>query len=572
MTQSGRGPVENIEKHIVTFCRRVANSRPITSICLCGGSSFGSLKEKAPLEVLLIIDGFQPKLMNYVKFFHGKAIIVYAVDKWVFEKDVERGFLGEALAVQLVFPYKPLLNSEYLRAGELKLKRRLILEALENLVLDFPELCYEIHIKPEYFMHKVIHSRARLFPPIHYMLIKFLGESARKENLQTAMEGFLQALEIVEKENVITRKNGYIKISKDFADNVKSRKIRFTNLLKNAQRTLFMSLLGTSPKIFTALMQNKDLLQRLKNFKWKILKSPYHVEDSKRYLFVPTVNGLTPLATGITIEDSAKRILSVKKYASITIKEIGGVFNEVYLVSAYANGQERRVVVKTFKDWSSFKWIPINIWTFGTRTFALFGQTRLERECATNQFLYKKGFPVPKLLAIDHDKRLVFMEYIEGRSLEKIIRENVNAKNEREINEEYLKILQKVGELFARIHALNVTLGDTKPENILVGKKGEVYLLDLEQASRGGDKAWDIAEFLYYAGHYMPLLAGSYLAELIAKAFIKGYLSAGGDIKAVKDAGKAKYTKVFSVFVLPPIILAISNICKKADKLGLMDG
>ncbi|MEM3580271.1 MAG: lipopolysaccharide kinase InaA family protein [Candidatus Bathyarchaeia archaeon] len=572
MTQSGGQPAENIEKHITTFCRRVANSCPITSICLCGGASLETLKKRVALEVLLIINGFQPKLMNYVKFFHNKSIIVYAVDKWVFEKDVERGFLGEALAVQLVFPYTPLLNGEYLKAEELKLKKRLILEALENLVIDFPELCYEIYIKPEYFMYEAIHSRAKIFPPIRYMLANFQRENNEKENLQTAMEGFLQALEIVEKENAVTHTNGYVKISKDFADAVKNRKIRFTNLLKTAQKTLFMSLLGTFPKIFTALMQNKDLLQRLKNFNLETLKGSYHIEDSKRYLFVPTVNGLTPLAAGISIEESAKRILSVNKDASVTIEEIGGVFNEIYLVKVHADGQEHKVAVKTFKDWSNLKWLPINIWAFGTRTFALLGQSRLERECTTNQFLYKKGFSVPKLLAIDHKKRLVFMEYIKGESLEKIIREAVNAKNEREIREEYLKILQKVGETFARIHALNVTLGDTKPENILVSKEGEIHLLDLEQASKGGDKAWDIAEFLYYAGHYMPLFAGSYLAERMAEAFIKGYLKAGGDVKAVKDAGKAKYTKVFSVFVFPHIIFAISNICKRADELRLIDG
>ncbi|MEM1540761.1 MAG: lipopolysaccharide kinase InaA family protein [Candidatus Bathyarchaeia archaeon] len=570
MTQDSKRLVENIEKHIVAFCRCIANSHPITSICLCGDSLLGTLKERATLEVLLIINGFQPKLMNYVKFFQGKAIIVYAVDKWVFEKDVEQGLLGEALATQLVFPYMPLLNSKYLKAEELKLKKRLILEALENIVIDFPELCYEIHIKPEYFMYQAIHNRVRIFSPFRSVLTNFLGESVGKENLQAAMDGFLRALEIVEKENAITRTNGYIKISKDFVDAVKSRRIRLTNLLKTAQKILF-SLLGTYPKIFTVLVQNKGLPQRLKNFNWEALNSSYHIEDSKKYLFVPTANGLTPLAAGTGIEESVKRILSVNGDACVTIEEIGGVFNEVYLVKVQANGQEYKVAVKTFKDWTSFKWLPVNIWAIGTRTFALLGQTRLEKECTTNQFLYKKGFLVPKLLAIDHAKRLVFMEYVEGESLEKIIKRAINTKNGRDVGEGYLKILQKVGETFARVHALNVTLGDTKPENILVSKEGEIYLLDLEQASRGGDKAWDIAEFLYYAGHYMPLFADPYPAELITKAFIKGYLKAGGDIKTVKDAGKTKYTKVFSVFVLPHVIFTISNICKRADMLRLID-
>ncbi len=572
LTKGSRWLNEKMEKYIVTYCSHIASSRSITSICLCGSPTLGTFGEKAPIEVLLIIDGFQPRIMNYIKFFHDTAIIVYVVDRWVFERDVERGFLGEAFAVQLVLPYKPLVNAEYLKDEELKLKKRLIIEILENLVLDFPELCYDIHIKPEYFMYEAIYSRARFFLPMRNTLTNFLQENIEGENVRTVMDGFLQALENAEKERVVTRTNGYIKISKDFADVVKRRKIRFANLLKSAQKTLFMSLFGTFPKIFSALSQNKDLLRRLRNFNWETVKGSHHIEGSKRYLFVPTANGLAPLVSKTSVEEFAREILSAGTDADVTVEELGGVLNDVYLVRANANGQERKAVVKTFKDWSSFKWLPINIWAFGTKTFALLGQTRLGRECATNQFLYKKGFSVPKLLAVNHDERLVFMEYIEGESLEKIIKKIVNAKNKGKVDKEYLKILQKIGETFARIHALNVTLGDTKPENFLVGKNGKIYLLDFEQSSRGGDKAWDIAEFLYYAGHYVPPLGGSHAAERIAKAFIKGYLSAGGDLKAVKDAGRAKYTKVFSVFVFPHIIIAISNICKMADELGLANG
>jgi hypothetical protein len=196
-------------------------------------------KGRTPVEVLLIIDGFQPRLMNYIKFLGDTAIIVYAVDKWVFERDVEQGFLGEALAIQLVFPYTPLVNAEYLKAEELKLKKRLILEILENLVLDFPELCYDIHIKPEYFMWEALHDRARLFPPIRYTLSNLLVRNIKEEKVQTVMEGFLQALKILEEEKVVASINGYVKISKDFADAVKKRKIRFTNIFKNRTENPF---------------------------------------------------------------------------------------------------------------------------------------------------------------------------------------------------------------------------------------------------------------------------------------------------------------------------------------------
>jgi aminoglycoside phosphotransferase (APT) family kinase protein len=122
-----------------------------------------------------------------------------------------------------------------------------------------------------------------------------------------------------------------------------------------------------------------------------------------------------------------------------------------------------------------------------------------------------------------------------------------------------------VGEVFARVHALNVTLGDTKPENVIIDPEGKIYLLDFEQASHGGDKAWDVAVFLYYCGHYLQPIYSSGKAESIARAFVAGYLKGGGDVNAVKKAGASKYTRIFSVFTMPSIMLAMSNVCKKAE-------
>jgi hypothetical protein len=101
----------------------------------------------------------------------------------------------------------------------------------------------------------------------------------------------------------------------------------------------------------------------------------------------------------------------------------------------------------------------------------------------------------------------------------------------------------------------------------MIGKKSEIFLTDFEQASRNGDKVWDVAEFLYYAGHNIPPLVDLRVAEQIAGAFIGGYLEAGGTVETVKKAGNPKYTKVFSVFTFPHVMLTLSDICKKADRL-----
>ncbi|MEM2318550.1 MAG: lipopolysaccharide kinase InaA family protein [Candidatus Bathyarchaeia archaeon] len=557
---------EELERQICDFCRQVANSSPITSICVCGGSAqFLSDELRALLEVLLVVDGFKPRLMNYVKFFNGRPAIVYTVDKWIFEKDVSFGFLGEAFAVHLIFPYIPLVNAEYLRAEEVKLKKRLILELLENLVLAFPELSREIRIKPEYFMYEAMLGRARLFPPIYYTLSRLFQKELRKQNVNQVMDGYLSALRELEKEGIVERVNGFYKVSQNFVENFRSRKALFINLLRSAQKALFMSFLGTFPRVLGVLSESADLIMKFQFFEGgrNYWKTELDIEDPKAYLFVPTANGLAPLAAKMGIEDFARRTLKVERDTPVAVEALGGVLNDVYLVKVSLDGGERRVVVKSFKDWSGFKWFPLTLWTVGTRTFTLLGRSRLERECFINHFLYSKGFAVPRLLGINHGEKLVFMEYVEGETLEKIIKRILSREGADEIKEE-LKLIRRVGEVFAKVHALDVVLGDTKPENILAGRDGKIYLMDFEQASRKGDKAWDIAEFLYFIGHYASPFAGTKLVETVVKAFIEGYLGAGGSLEAVRAAGKPRYTKVFSVFVFPHVILAISNICRKA--------
>ena len=566
MVQRSKQSDKKLSEQILNFCRHIAGPYHITAACMCGNYALGLSNAKTPVEVLLVIHDFQPRLMNYVKVSGEKSVFVFAVDEWIFERDVDRGFLGEALAGGLIFPYIPLVNEDYLHIQEVKLKKRLTLELLENLVLDFPELSYEIHIKPEYFMYETMLSRTRLFPPMIYNLLNFMRENVKKENIKNALHGYLEALKELEEEKLINFSKGYVKISKDFMDKTRSRKARFINLFKPAQKALFTYLLGIFPKILSLLSENKEIFLKLQRVTEENSKIIHQIEDPQRYLYVPTASGLVPLTSRLDIEAFARKVLSAGKDAEISIEKIGGVLNDAYLIKAFINGEERRIVVKRFKDWSSFKWFPLTLWTVGTRTFAVLGRSRLERECAINQLLNSKGIAVPKLLYVNHAERLVFMEYVEGESTEKVIKRIMDSKTTGRMEND-LSIIRRVGEKFAEVHTLSIALGDTKPENIMIGKNGEICLLDFEQASRNGDKVWDIAEFLYYAGHYVSPFVGVRSAEVIAKAFIEGYLKAGGNVEIVKEAGNPKYTKVFSVFTFPHIIFVISNICRKADRL-----
>ena len=554
-----------LNNQILEFCRHLAGSAQITAISLVDNHSVGTPNGKATLEIVLVIRDFQPRLMSYVKIVKGRSIIFFAVDQWIFERDVDRSFLGEAIAGTLIFPHTALCGEEYLHTQEIQLKKRLILELLENLVLSFPELSYRLHIKPQYFMYEVILNRVRIFPPLAYGLSNFINGEAPKKEVELVFRGYLEALKQLEKEKKIALSDGYIIIPKKFVVESQNPKVRLTNISKNAPRTLFTSLFAAFPQLLNFFSQKTEALLKLQKFTVKrdaVLARRFM--DPQKYLFVPTAEGLVSLADRVDIDAFARKMLLNDEKAKIEFEPIGGVLNDVYLIKAYPNGVEKKVLVKRFKDWSGFKWFPLSMWSLGARTFAVLGRSRLARECAISEFLRCEGFNVPKILHVSHSERLIFMEYIEGEDLSNTIKRIATATSTKKVEKDLAKIAQ-VGEMFAQVHSLNVTLGDTKPENVIVDPNGKIYLLDFEQASHGGDKAWDVAVFLYYSGHYLQPLYSNGKAESITKAFVKGYLKGGGDTNTIKKAGNSKYTRVFSVFTMPSIMLAISNVCKKTE-------
>jgi tRNA A-37 threonylcarbamoyl transferase component Bud32 len=557
---------EGLAAQILLTCKRVAGQSAVTAVSLCSDYALGLSVDRETVEVLLVIRDFQPRLMHHLKVFDGHTVAILAVDQWVFERDVDRGFLGEASASGLIFPYDALENAGYLRAEEVKLKKRLITELLENLVVSFPELCHEILIKPEYFMYETMLSRARLFPPTMYGLLSLIEAKDKEKSIRRVLEGYSAALEELQKAGIVHFSDGCVKIAESFVNSSKNRRVRFTNLLKPAQRTLFASLLSVFPRVMAFLSQNKETLVGLQRFMQGSSKPISELAVPEKYLFIPTARGRVPMADKLGIEAYAGKALSAGKNARVAIEEIGGVLNDVYLIRVTSDGEESKVVVKRFKDWSSFKWFPLTLWTVGTRTFAVLARSRLEREIAINQLLCSKGFDVPRILHVSADERLVFMEYVEGENASNVVRRLAASRSPRDTRRD-LTVIERIGRKFAKVHALGIALGDTKPENVMIGKHGEIYLMDFEQAARGGDKVWDVAEFLYYAGHDVPPLADVRVVERISEGFIRGYLEAGGKVETVVKAGTAKYTKVFSVFTLPHVMLAMSNACRNAGKL-----
>ena len=564
MNDANHDETGELNSQILEFCRHIAGQSKIAAVALVDNYAMKTSDERTTNEVMLVLHNFQPRLMRYIKTVNNKAIFVFAVDQWVFEADVERGLLGEAIASKLIFPHLVLYGDVYFHEKEVALKKRLILELLENLVVNFPELAHRMQVKPQYFMYEVFSNRIRVFPLIAYDIINLTNTLQQDE--QQALLSYNQALKLLVAEEKISITDGYVAISKKFIAQCQNTRLKLTNLSKNMPRTLFTSIFGVLPQLMNVVSQNTEVFLRTQKINWT--RQPGLTRrfiDPQKYIFFQTSEGLVSLSDKVDIKAFAQKMLIKDQNLNIEVEPAGGMLNDVYIIKTSGGNGETKVIAKRFKDWSGFKWFPLTVWSFGAKSFSVSGQARLAKECAISEFLLNEGFKVPKILHVSNAERIVFMEFIEGENLSEAIKQ-VAASTDPATLEDVVEKVGRVGEIFAHVHARGVSLGDTKPDNILIKKDGSIFLIDFEQASKNGDEAWDIAVFLYYCGHYLQPFS-SVKAESVTKAFIAGYLKGGGNAYNVNKAGVPKYTRVFSIITLPPTIRVISDICKKTKPL-----
>ncbi len=271
-------------------------------------------------------------------------------------------------------------------------------------------------------------------------------------------------------------------------------------------------------------------------------------EDPKRFLYLKTSQGL------LNMDERRSALEAVGGFRSgldVKLNPLGGALNEVFL--AEADGD--KMVVKRFSDWFGFKWFTLNIVALGAKIFSISGKERLSNEYGMACYMADKGLPIQRILYVSMKEKTLIKDYIKGVSYSKIVKE---AKADK--LEDLKKDFRAVGSFLGKVHSMDVTLGDTKPENFICRTDG-VVSVDLEQASKGGDKAWDVAEFLYYSGHYSLTLNKAVRA--IPDSFIEGYLLDGRPSTLRKAAG-LNYIKVFSFWTPALIIRHIAIELKKA--------
>lgn len=548
---------------ILRVCRQSVSSSEIFASCAYGPRVYGHFDDRAKINLLLVLRTYAPKMRHFAKRFDDVRISILAMTSEAFESDVEVGQFGEIVAEIIALPYRPLANANYLEEMEVKLKRRFVLELLRNVIWQYPELSNEVLIEPEYFMYETFRRRLRLLPTLTYSFVQVFQETVRKRNMDSIMHGYHKAIGILETENTVISSNSHVRIDREFVKDVKRQHNKFSKLLQPLQRSLKSYARSLSLRVASGATPQSFILN---NEQRKVQDSfMMELEEAEKHLLMPTPEGPVPLSNKTSIQDFARKTPLGKEASVMEIEQIGGVLNSVFLLTLRRDNQTKKIVAKKFEDWQGFKWLPLALWTLGTQSFAVLGKTRLEREYSTNQLMSKHCFKVPRILHVSLKERLIFEEFVQGKKLDEVVKEIIS-RSSREDKTIESEIIRRAGKEVARAHSLNIALGDCKPENMLFTEDKQVCFLDLEQATRNGNRPWDIAEFLYYSGHYLLPIHSDKAAKTITSSFLEGYIEGGGQRESVREAASAKYTKVFSVFTLPHVLLAIARICRKMSE------
>jgi len=275
------------------------------------------------------------------------------------------------------------------------------------------------------------------------------------------------------------------------------------------------------------------------------------LEDPKDYLFLETEKGLLSLNK---TDSMIERLRDLHGGKDITAKTLGTALNEVYFIET--DGE--KLVAKRFTDWYNFKWFILNVAALGTKVFSTQGKARLSNEYVTNRLLAENGIPVPEMVSVSISDRLLVERFVEGTSVLDVVIEVMASES---LSEEYEELAFEIGRALAKIHGLDVVLGDCKPENFILGHDGKLYVLDLEQGERHGDPSWDVAEFLYFSGHFGTRFSEGF--GRFIEAFIRGYLTSGKS-KVLRDAASPRYSKSFLAWTPMPVIQGIAELLKKA--------
>lgn len=420
--------------------------------------------------------------------------------------------------------------------------------------MEFSEFSKGLQLKPEYFPLDYIQRRAKIFAPSKMLYQRLSKPDTRELFLAEVTNRFTLALNQLASDGVLIKKDDFWKVGENFIEKYLQKESPHPDFIENFSKSARATLTNSLARIASPL---QNLREAATKFGAAIQEEAIHFPDSRKFL--PSEIPLK--ISDASIEEAIHDLLghsSLYPKPSIAIKvtKIGEILNTVFLIETDSVSVFKKIIVKSYDNWIGLKWFPLSLWTAGLRRFSRIGRKRLANEFFMNRNLRRNHFLVPEIFGLDWDRSLLLEEFIAGTNIETLIRRIARA-GQATLREE--EVLEKIGRLLGSIHQTGFMLGDCKPENLILSPNNDIYIVDLEQASKATDPAWDLAVFLYFAGRYAIRKSG---IQIIVRDVIKGYISIAPARNIVK-ATQPPYPNFLTPVTPLHIITEITKTCRK---------
>ncbi|MDD1769781.1 MAG: hypothetical protein LUO79_01725 [Methanomassiliicoccales archaeon] len=467
------------------------------------------------------------------------------IDEATLLKAASQPALGESVVGLFLNVYEPLVNAEFLRRVETEYKKRIMAEELIEIQADYGDFSSNLIIPCEYFLFDKLHERASEFPDAIGGYVRTYSGVRRIDNLEFAIRGFRDAAELFASKGIVERSDDSVRIFR-----LRKRRRRSLSILHKMYPSTTGGTIRNARHSLSSTVGIGDKTQPL-------LKSDV-AENIGSLVELDRPKKLLRLEEGVVFDDASKMIDEIAHMYGFgenyqhEEKKKGDFTNASTQLEIWNDEKRMKFIVKQFPQLKSAKWVLISIWSVAAKRFNIAPLSRLHREVEAVRRLHGLGVKTHRIAGVVLDERTLVTEYSEGVSLDKSVREiTTGASTDASSVEEYARVL-------GRLHKAGLVYGDTKPQNALVSKDG-VDLLDLEQAVERGDRAWDLAEFLYYSAKMAKQEDG---LKLVADSFLAAYRTENGT-QVIKKARRVRYLLPFLPVIAPRMIRVVRDSLAK---------
>lgn len=208
-------------------------------------------------------------------------------------------------------------------------------------------------------------------------------------------------------------------------------------------------------------------------------------------------------------------------FSTLTVESKSGGLSNANQIWRLRTGDGREVTyfVKVFVAAGSFWARHLSDVSPFPRVYGQKTHERFTVDLVSRVQLAEEHIPVPRLVAFDAVEKVMVIEYLEGESVDEILK-LIEERGRLEPHE--AEIIRQCGQGLACVHRAGFSLIDTQPVNC-IWKEDEkkVYFTDLEFCTREDRRSWDVGFFLCFLMIRLP----EHVKREAREFFLLGYES-----------------------------------------------